>query len=91
MTYKEFKEWCNDRAADGCWGLNEAKHCIAIYDDIRDNFHFWQREKRWRELEPYIVEKIINPTNALIEKYRGRKIDERRSFRWRLLKRVRHL
>lgn len=92
MTYKEFCRWCNDRAADGCWGYNEARHCIAIYDDIRKNFPFWKREERWRELEAEIVEKIINPTNALIEKYTGRKIEneERRSFRWRLLKRVRH-
>lgn len=28
MTFKEFESWCNDRAADGCWGIVTAIICI---------------------------------------------------------------
>lgn len=67
MTYKEFFAWCNDRAADGCWGIETAIYCIDIINQIRKE-PFWKREKKWKELnEKYtIVEDIINPINNKI-------------------------
>jgi hypothetical protein len=38
MTYKEFKEWCNDRACDGAWGVYQAMTYIKIMEAI-DSIH----------------------------------------------------
>lgn len=35
MKYKEFVKWCNERAFDGCWGMNEAIICIGAMQDIK--------------------------------------------------------
>lgn len=71
MKYKEFIEWCNYRAADGCWGLETALVCLDIVSQIRKE-PFWRREKKWKELnEIYkIVETIVEPINQEIEKYK---------------------
>lgn len=70
MKFKEFVDWCNERACDGCWGMNTAMVCIDIMGDVKKQ-RFWRREKYWREnLEADVMEQIVNPTNALIEKYR---------------------
>ena len=34
MTYKEFKAYCNERACDGKWSMDEALKCIAIIEEI---------------------------------------------------------
>lgn len=34
MTYKEFLDFCNDRACDGQWGMLEAMSCIKIVEEI---------------------------------------------------------
>ena len=34
MTYKEFVEYCSDRACDGRWGFDEAVACLAVIDEI---------------------------------------------------------
>ena len=65
MTYKEFKDWCNDRACDGCWGVLTAMICVEIVHDM-DFTPFWKRRKKWRELEQKIVAEIVEPTNEKI-------------------------
>lgn len=35
MTYKEFYEYCNDRACDGRWSFEEAVFCLSIIDRIK--------------------------------------------------------
>ena len=35
MEYKEFVRWCNERAADGCWGMQTAMICASIIAEIR--------------------------------------------------------
>lgn len=72
MTFKEFKEWCNYRAQDGCWGLIEATTCIAIIEDMR-SIPFWrfrERKEKWKQIEPELVSKIVDPTNKKIEEYK---------------------
>jgi hypothetical protein len=60
MKYKEFVEWCNQRACDGNWNEVMAMFCISIMDTIRP-LYFWQREKRWRELNSLCkIEELIN-------------------------------
>ena len=46
MTFKEFSDWCNERARDGYWGRMEAITCIDILNEYR-KIPFWKREKTW--------------------------------------------
>ena len=48
MKYKEFVDWCNQRACDGCWSMKTATYCIGVCETINAE-HFWKREKIWRE------------------------------------------
>lgn len=66
MTFKEFVIWCNERACDGCWGMNEAMICIAIMAEVK-NKPFWKRKKKWKMIEDEVVNKIVNPINEKIE------------------------
>lgn len=34
MNYKEFKEYCNKRACDGQWTIEEAMQCMALINDV---------------------------------------------------------
>lgn len=65
MKYREFEDWCNDRAHDGCWGMKEAIICIRCIEDIQSR-PFWKRKERWREVEEDIVSIIVNPINEKI-------------------------
>lgn len=68
MTYKEFKNWCNDRSHDGCWGLIEAITCISAYEVVSIE-PFWKREKVWNNLENREeIELMITKTNEIIER-----------------------
>lgn len=49
MSFKEFLDWCNQRACDGCWGLGTATLCIDIVRTVK-NQPFWKRKKVWEEL-----------------------------------------
>lgn len=61
MKFKEFENWCNERACDGCWGMLEAMTCIGLIKEIRKS-PFWKREKLWKEnYEQQVLEEIINP------------------------------
>lgn len=63
MKYKEFVNWCNDRACDGCWGMNTAKYCISIIMKI-DSQPFWRRNKIWKKnFEQSVVENVVKPIN----------------------------
>ena len=66
MTFKEFVEWCNDRACDGCWGMIESMTCIDIISNIR-KLPFWKRKKEWMEKEQQILDEIVNPINRKIQ------------------------
>ncbi len=66
MTFKQFCNWCNERAADGCWGYEEALICIQAHDKIF-SLPFWKREKIWKEkYKEGITKNIIEPTNKKI-------------------------
>ena len=49
MKFKEFSDWCNRRACDGCWGMAEAICCCETAKAVY-KFPFWKREKMWREI-----------------------------------------
>lgn len=44
MTYRQFRTWCNKRAADGCWGMKTAMFCIDTIGKV-EKIPFWKREK----------------------------------------------
>lgn len=68
MKYKEFNNWCNERACDGCWGLKEAITCIDICR-LFSNIPKWKREKAWQHFQSRdILEQIVTETNKIIEK-----------------------
>ncbi len=59
MNYDEFKEWCNDRACDGQWNVDEAMLYIPIMraiDEIKIKGLFKKkatkeaRELAWRDI-----------------------------------------
>lgn len=61
MKFKEFVDWCNDRACDGCWGISAVVICTNIVREVREQ-SFWKREKYWREqYEKEVLEKIVKP------------------------------
>lgn len=70
MKYKEFRKWCNNRSADGCWSMHTAMFCINIMDHI-DGFYFWRREKVWKEFENEVVENVIIPINNKMKEVYG--------------------
>ena len=69
MTYKEFVEWCNQRAADGLWDKDTAFDCISALDLIQSH-PFWRRKKIWKRffVDEGFVEDIIEPVNHKINK-----------------------
>lgn len=71
MTFKEFNNWCNQRACDGCWGMKEAIICMRIGEEVY-KFPFWKREKVWKELSiAFGIEDIVNATNQKIKEIIG--------------------
>lgn len=66
MKFKEFNDWCNDRAYDGCWSMNTAIYCIEVINKINQE-PFWKREKIWRKIyKNTIVYGIVKPINNKI-------------------------
>lgn len=56
MTYKQFDDWCNDRACDGRWSMLDAIACIRMHDEVESAvkgkfFKRKTREKAWENLK----------------------------------------
>jgi hypothetical protein len=56
MTYEEFNSYCNDRACDGRWGMQEAISCIGMINEVEDSIKgkFFKRKARevaWKNLK----------------------------------------
>lgn len=62
MKYKEFVDWCNDRACDGYWSMMDAVAYIDIMHYI-ESFPINKREKQFQKLADEIqLVKFINET-----------------------------
>lgn len=71
MKFKEFVNWCNERAFYGCWGMLEAIACINLINEIM-KIQFWKREKFWKEnYEQQVLEEIINPIEKKLEEMKN--------------------
>lgn len=66
MTFKEFSDWCNKRACDGCWDMSTAICCIEIYRKI-NALPFWKRNKEWNKLKDYVEKGIVQVIEKKIE------------------------
>lgn len=67
MKFKEFVNWCNERACDGCWGTLTAMVCIDLIGKVK-KVPFWKREKIWKEnYEQQVLEEIISPIEKKLE------------------------
>lgn len=72
MKFKEFINWCNQRACDGCWGATTAMICIELIEKV-GKVPFWKRERYWRrEYEQIVLEEIVNPTEEKIKEMRNK-------------------
>lgn len=70
MKFKEFVNWCNQRACDGCWGMSEAMTCLVLIAEVR-KVPFWKREWYWKEnYEQQVMEEIVNPINKKVKEMR---------------------
>lgn len=71
MKYKEFRAWCNQRAADGCWGMMTAMFCTHILKEVNE-IPFWKREKVWKEkYEEEIMRDVVEPIEKKIKEVYG--------------------
>lgn len=70
MTYRQFRAWCNKRAADGCWSMMTAMFCLHIIGEM-EKIPFWKRKKVWKEkYEEEIKRDIVEPIEEkMIEVY----------------------
>lgn len=66
MKYREFLNWCNQRACDGCWSFGTATFCINLINKIKKK-PFWKREKYWKEHEEFVVKNVVNVINKKIQ------------------------
>lgn len=49
MKFKEFENWCNERACDGCWGMLTAMVCIDLIGKVK-KFHFGKEKKSGKKI-----------------------------------------
>ena len=68
MKYKEFVDWCYDRACDGCWSYNTAVYCLEVVDRI-NSLPFWKRKKEWLKVKDSIERNIVSVINARIQTF----------------------
>lgn len=70
MTFKEFDDWCNERACDGYWSMKTALICAGIIREVY-KIPFWKRKKVWNKEYREIAEEIVKVINEKIEKIIG--------------------
>ena len=71
MTFKQFVTWCNQRAADGYWGMTTAIICMDIISQMRKT-PFWKRKKRWEtefNFNNALYNDVVKPTEEKIEEF----------------------
>lgn len=93
MKFEEFRDWCNERACDGVWGMDTAFICIDIMTEV-NSLPKRKQEKAFQEAikDSNLIE-IINMINERIgdpkrySKSEEIKEEEKESFFKKLFKR----
>lgn len=70
MTFKEFDDWCNERACDGYWSMGTALTCVRIIREVY-KIPFWKRKRVWNEEYREIAEEIVKVINEEIKQIVG--------------------
>ena len=71
MKYKEFVDWCNQRACDGCWSMGTAIYCMDIMKKI-GGLPFWKRENEWRKIKDEVEKDVVSIIEAKIKQVYAR-------------------
>lgn len=66
ISFKQFSAWCNERAADGKWGMDNAIECSRLCSDMYKVF-FLKREKVWKEKYEPRMRELVNEIERKIE------------------------
>lgn len=66
MKYKEFLDWCNLRASDGCWSMGTAIFCSRIISNI-NALPFWKREKEWQKIRDDVERDVVSVIDEKIK------------------------
>lgn len=57
VSFEEFDKWCNERACDGAWSLNDAINCAeAVRQVLKIKPLFGRKKAREKEWERIKVE-----------------------------------
>jgi hypothetical protein len=75
MTFKQFSAWCNERAADGQWGMDTAIRCSTVCSELYKIFFLW-REKTWKAKYEAEMLEIVNDIEHKIELAKEGKLKE---------------
>lgn len=63
LSYKDFREYCNYRACDGRWSMDDAVISINLLDEIEKTVKvkgFFRKKKRTREAKELAWKKLIS-------------------------------
>ena len=74
MKFKQFKQWCNERACDGRWGSHDALYCMNLIENMM-KIPWWRRNKTWKKIETRVLYAVVNPINQKIQEVMGAKMD----------------
>lgn len=66
MKYRQFVDWCNQRACDGRWSYDTAVFCIKIVDCI-NSLPFWKRKRAWREIRDAVTRDVVSVIDEKIK------------------------
>ena len=71
VSFRQFVQWCNERACDGCWGIGTAAICIGVMEDVKARPRR-EQNKFWLEnFEEEVRTQVIEPINAKIKEGYG--------------------
>ncbi|MBQ7792909.1 MAG: hypothetical protein IJ366_00475 [Clostridia bacterium] len=78
MKYKEFVDWCNERACDGRWDIETAIFCGRVID-FMSSVPFWKRKIIWEKLKNKVAI-VVSVTNAQIKEITERQIPRKPDY-----------
>lgn len=74
MTFKQFKQWCNKRACDGCWGSHDALYCMNLIQNMMKS-PWYRRNKIWKTIETQVLYAVVSQINQKIQEAMGAKMN----------------
>lgn len=64
LTYRQFKDWCNERCCDGRWSAMHALIAINIIEAM-DKQSFWKKNSEWENnWKQYAIQLVSSVENV---------------------------